>query len=61
MKPFTKIAAVIFFIISCIHILRLVAHWEITINGLLIPQWVSVPGFLITAVLSFMLWKEAKK
>lgn len=61
MKPFTKFAAVFFLIISFVHILRLAAHWDVMVNGLLIPQWVSIPGFLVAALLAFMLWKEAKQ
>jgi hypothetical protein len=61
MKPFTKIAAVIFFIIAIVHILRLMFHWEVTVNGLTVPQWVSIPGFLIPAILSVTLWHEVKK
>lgn len=61
MKPFTTIAAVLFFIISCAHVLRLSAHWQVTVNNMIIPQWVSIPGFLIAGVLALMLWHEARK
>jgi hypothetical protein len=61
MKLFTKIAAVLFLILSLVHIFRLAAHWDVIVNGFTIPQWVSIPGFLVTAILALMLWKEAKQ
>ncbi len=61
MKPFTTIAVVIFSLIAVVHLLRLFFHWQVTINGMLVPIWVSIPGFIITGVLAIMLWQEAKK
>lgn len=61
MKPFTAIAAVVFSVIAVLHLLRLTSHWEITVNGLTVPQWASIPGFFIAAVLAFMLWHEGRK
>jgi hypothetical protein len=61
MKPFTSIAAIIFAFISFMHLLRLVFGWEITFNGLIVPIWISVPGFLITALLVMMLWLESRR
>ncbi len=61
MKPFTAIAVVVFSIVSFAHVLRLFFHWQITVNGMLVPQWISVPGFAISGVLAFMLMREAKK
>lgn len=61
MKPFTTIAVAIFSLIAVVHLLRLFFHWEIMINGVIIPVWVSIPGLIITGVLAFMLWREAQK
>jgi hypothetical protein len=61
MKPFTTVAVVVFSIIAVVHLLRLFFHWQLTINGMLVPIWVSIPGFIITGVLAFMLQREAKK
>jgi len=33
MKPFTTIAAVIFALVACMHILRLSFGWEVTVSG----------------------------
>ncbi len=61
MRPFTTIAVVVFSLIAVVHLLRLFFHWQVTINGMLVPIWVSIPGFIITGVLAIMLWQEAKK
>jgi uncharacterized membrane protein YjjP (DUF1212 family) len=60
-KPATTIAIVLFSLIAVIHILRLVFHWEIVAAGFVIPLWVSVPGFIVTGGLAFLLWKEMKR
>jgi hypothetical protein len=60
-KPFTTISIIVFSIIAFIHLLRLFFGWEVIINGMIIPIWVSVPGFLIAAGLALMLWRESPK
>ena len=59
MKPFTTIAAVFFTIVAILHLLRLLQGWEIIVNGIQIPMWVSVFGCVIPAGLALILWREA--
>jgi hypothetical protein len=61
MKPFTNIAVIVFSLIAFMHLLRLFFSWEVTVNGMIVPLWVSIPGFVIAAGLAFMLWREAHK
>jgi hypothetical protein len=60
MKPFSTIAVAVFFILSVAHLLRLFFRWEVIVNGFVVPQWVSVPGFVLAGALAFMLWREAR-
>jgi hypothetical protein len=59
-KPFTAVAVVLFAMIAFVHLLRLLLGWEVTVNGMVVPKWVSVPGFVITAGLALMVWREAR-
>ena len=61
MKPFTRIASVIFGIIALLHLLRLICHVGIVVGSIELPFVVSIGGFVVTAILSFGLWKEANK
>jgi hypothetical protein len=61
MKPFTTLAAVVFAIMSFVHVLRLIFGWEITVSGLIVPMWISIVGVLIAAGLSVMLFREARR
>jgi uncharacterized membrane protein len=61
MKPFTIIATVLFALLAFLHLLRLLLGWEVTVNGIIVPMWVSVFGFFIVAGLAVMLWREARK
>lgn len=44
-------AGIVFTVIAIIHLIRLVFHWNITVNGYLIPIWASIVGFLAAFVL----------
>lgn len=61
MKPFTTIAVIVFSLIALMHVIRLLFGWEVSVNGVIIPIWVSALGFVIASLLAFMLWKEAQK
>ncbi|MEI7522901.1 MAG: hypothetical protein WCJ95_01155 [Mariniphaga sp.] len=61
MKPFTRIASVIFGIIALLHLLRFIYSIGILIGDFRLPLWISFGGFIVTMVLSIGLWKEANK
>ena len=58
MKPFTVIAIAVFTIVSILHLVRLVLGWEILIDGVIIPVWISGLGFIAGGALAAMLWRE---
>ena len=60
MKPFTSIAIVIYAIVSILHLVRYIIGWEVVINSVVIPMWLSLAGFVIAAGLAVMLWREMK-
>ena len=60
-KPFTTIAIVIFSLVAVLHVLRLIFGWEVVINGLVMPMWVSVVGIIVAGGLAVMVWREARK
>ena len=61
MKPFTTIAVVLLALVAVLQLLRFVLGWEITVNGLLVPVWVSAIAFVIAAGLAIMVWREARR
>jgi hypothetical protein len=61
MKTFTRIASVIFGIITLLHLLRLMYQVEIVIGRTQLPLWISMGGFIVTLILSIGLWKEANR
>ena len=54
MKPFTVIAIVVFAIVSLSHLLRYVLGWEVIINAVAIPMWLSLLAFVIAGGLAFL-------
>ena len=61
MKPFTTIAALIFALMALVHLYRLFDGFPVTIHGHQLGQGVSVVALIITATLSFGLFREARR
>ena len=61
MKPFTMIAVVVFSLIALMQLLRFFLRWEITVNGVIVPVWVSGIACVIAGGLAVMLWREMRR
>lgn len=60
MKPFTLIAIVVFLLIAIMQLTRVILGWEVSVNGVPIPVWVSGIAFVIAGGLAVMLWRESR-
>ena len=60
MKPFTQIAAVVLSLVALVQLARVVLGWEVIVNGLSIPVWVSGVAVVIAGGLAVMLWRESR-
>jgi hypothetical protein len=60
-KPFTIIAIVLFSVIAVLQLLRFILGWEVTVNGVSVPVWVSGVAFVVTAGLAVMVWLDTRK
>jgi hypothetical protein len=58
MKPFTTIAVVLLALGAALQFVRFIQGWEIVVNGVTIPVWVSAIVAPIAAVLAVMIWRE---
>jgi hypothetical protein len=61
MKPFTVLAAFVFALVAVLQLVRFVMEWEITVNGMIVPVWVSGVAFVVAAGLAVMLVREARR
>jgi hypothetical protein len=58
MKPFTAAAVAVFTLVALAQLLRIVLGWVVTVNGIVVPIWLSVLACAIAATLATMLWRE---
>jgi hypothetical protein len=58
MKPFTTVASVVFGLVALAQLVRITLGWEVRIDGVVIPVWVSGVACLIAAALAVMVWRE---
>ena len=58
MKPFTTVTVVLLALIAVVQLLRFVLGWTVSVNGLIVPVWLSGAVFVITAGLAIMVWRE---
>jgi len=61
MKPFTTIAAAIFGLMALLHVYRLVTPFQVTVGSHAVGQQVSWIAVIVTAALSYGLFREAKR
>ena len=61
MKPFTTIAAVAFGLIALVHAYRIATHFQVIVGSHTIAQEVSWIGLIVAGVLSFGLFREARR
>jgi Na+/H+ antiporter NhaA len=60
MKTGSLLAIILLTLVAIAHLLRLVSGADVNVNGFAIPQWVSVGGFVIPALIAWLLWNESK-
>jgi hypothetical protein len=56
MKPFTRLAVVVLWLIALPQLLGFIAGWEM--NGAPVPLWLSVLVAVLAASLAVMVWRE---
>lgn len=61
MKPFSAIAVVVLSLIAVLQLLRFILGWEVTVNGVIVPVWVSGIACVIAGGLAVMLWREMRR
>ncbi|MFL6778457.1 MAG: hypothetical protein ACJ8E8_05385 [Sphingomicrobium sp.] len=61
MKPFTTLAAIIFALMALLHAYRIATHFQVIVGSHMIAQEVSWVALIVAAILSFGLFREARR
>jgi hypothetical protein len=60
-KPFTRLAVVIFILIAVLQFVRVVSGWEVMLNDKMVAPWVSVVACIVAAGMAVMVWRENRR
>jgi hypothetical protein len=60
MKPFTATAVALLGLVALVHVVRLLAGFEVVIAGFSMPVWASLPGALVAGGLAMMVRRESR-
>lgn len=60
MKPFTAMSIALLSLIAILQLVRFILGWEVSVNGMAIPAWVSAIAFIVVGGLAAMLWRETR-
>lgn len=60
-RTFCLMTAVLFSLIALLHAVRLLRGWQVTINGAVVPIWISWIGLAIAAYLAYEGLRLARK
>jgi hypothetical protein len=55
------LAAALFALIALAHVYRLATGCEVTVNGTIVPLWLSGVGLVVAGLLAVMLWREGRR
>ena len=56
-----KTGGTIFGIVALVHLIRVLAGWQLVIGNWTVPNWVSIVAFLVLGWLSYDFFKISKK
>ena len=57
-KPFTTMTVIVLALIAVLQLLRFLLGWEVTLNGAIVPVWLSGIAFVVAGGLAVMVWWE---
>jgi len=60
MKPGTTLAVILLSLIAVLQLTRYLLGWQVTVDGVEIPVWVSGIAFIVAAALAALLWRESR-
>jgi lipopolysaccharide export LptBFGC system permease protein LptF len=60
-KPASLVAAILFWLIAVVQLLRVLFRVEVTAGGVNIPLWVSIFAVIVFGALGIWLWRERRE
>jgi hypothetical protein len=60
-KNYLTLASAIFALVALAHLVRALLNWPISIDGWIVPIWLSWLAFVVAGALSWFGWSLAKK
>ena len=61
MKPFTRLAVIVLWLIGLLQLIRFIARWDVTLDGAFVPPWLSGLVAVLAVGLALMVWREHRR
>jgi hypothetical protein len=59
-KTGSVLAVGLFGLVAFLHLVRMLSGTEITVGGIVVPLWASLPGVIVPGYIAWLLWSESK-
>ena len=60
MKPVAYVSVIVFTLLALMQLLRLIMQSDVILDGVSVPMWASVPGFILYGGLAVLLFRETR-
>jgi hypothetical protein len=61
MKPSTLVTIAFLGLLSALQLTRFLLGWEVVVNGIAIPTWVSAVASVVAGGLALLLWRDSRR
>jgi hypothetical protein len=61
MRPVAYVSVGVFALLALTQMLRLIMQSEVILDGVSVPAWASIPGFVVYAGLAVLLFRETRR
>ena len=59
-RTFSLVTGILFFLVALLHAIRLLRGWQVSVEGAVVPIWISWIGLAVAAYLAYQGFRLSK-